>query len=117
MENVVNIQNEQLVIEPVGLIKIAALKERIVIPLTHVVGASIATGIINESKGFRMPGTAIPGYWAGTFRKNDEMTFFNIKHTSLPVVIQLKDEKYTRLVLGVDKPRELVTLINNHALS
>ena len=90
MENVVNIQNEQLVIEPVGLTKIAALKERIVIPLTHVVGASIDTGIINESKGFRMPGTAIPGYWAGTFRKNDEMTFLTLNTRAYQLLFNLK---------------------------
>lgn len=40
--------------------------------------------------------------------------FFNIKRENKPVVIQLKNEKYTRLVLGVDKPEDIVDLINNN---
>lgn len=94
MENTVELTADMLVVTPVGITKIAA-------------------GILKEKKGLRMPGTAIPGYWAGTFRKTGEETFFNIKQTSEPVVIQLKDERYTRLVIGVAQPRELVNQINN----
>ncbi|MEX0380296.1 hypothetical protein AB3K25_07290 [Leuconostoc sp. MS02] len=113
MENIINVQDNTLVVTPAGLTKIAALKEKISIPLSHIVGASIDTGILNDSKGFRSPGTAIPGYWAGTFRKDGDITFFNIKQSSLPVVIQLKDEHYNRLVIGVSEPREVVQTINN----
>jgi len=113
MENTVELTADMLVVTPVGITKIAALKEAVRVPKAHVVGASIDAGILKEKKGLRMPGTAIPGYWAGTFRKTGEETFFNIKQTSEPVVIQLKDERYTRLVIGVAQPRELVNQINN----
>lgn len=26
-------------------------------------------GILNDSKGLRAPGTSLPGYWAGSFKK------------------------------------------------
>lgn len=113
MENTISMQDNTLVVTPVGLTKIAALKEKISVPLDHVVGASIDSGILNDSKGLKMPGTAVPGYWAGTFRKDGEVTFFNIKKSSLPVVIQLRDETYNRLVIGVAEPREVVQAINN----
>ncbi|MGX7042126.1 hypothetical protein [Leuconostoc holzapfelii] len=113
MENTVELTSDQLVVTPIGMTKIAALKEAVRVPKAHVVGASIDAGILKESKGLRMPGTAIPGYWAGTFRKAGEETFFNIKQTSEPVVIQLKDARYTRIVIGVAQPRELVDQINN----
>lgn len=113
MENTVELTPDMLVVTPIGLTKIAALKETVRVPKAHVVGASIDAGILKEKKGLRMPDTAIPGYWAGTFRKAGEETLFNIKQTSTPVVIQLKASRYTRLVIGVAQPRELVDQINN----
>ena len=65
-------------------------------------------------QGFQNPGTAIPGiYYAGTFYLGGDKTFFNIKRTSKPVVIQLHDEDYDRIVIGVENPRHLVDQINN----
>lgn len=70
--------------------------------------------ILDESAGFRGPGTKLNNYWAGTFRKDGEKTFFNIKSADhKPVVVQLANENYTRLVLGVDNPEEIVDLVNN----
>ncbi|MFT8936741.1 MAG: PH domain-containing protein [Liquorilactobacillus sp.] len=114
MLNIVKIQNHKLLVAPQDINKIAALKNKIEIPMQHVLGASIDTGILNDSKGLRAPGTSLPGYWAGSFKKDGEESFFNIKRENKPVVIQLKNEKYTRLVLGVDKPEDIVDLINNN---
>ncbi|MFT8556420.1 hypothetical protein [Liquorilactobacillus hordei] len=113
MLNVVKIENHKLLVAPQGINKIAALKNKIEVPMQHVLGASIDIGILNDSKGLRAPGTSLPGYWAGSFKKDGEESFFNIKRENKPVVIQLKNEKYTRLVLGVDKPEDIVDLINN----
>ncbi|AFT82082.1 hypothetical protein FE410_06130 [Leuconostoc carnosum] len=113
MENKVEIQDGQLIVVPQGVTKLAAVKDEIIVPLDHVVGASIDTGILNDRKGLKMPGTAMPGYWAGSFHKDSEITFFNVKQSSTPIVIQLKDDKYSRLVLGTENPRNLVELINN----
>ncbi|CAH0416184.1 hypothetical protein KAR50_05580 [Periweissella fabaria] len=114
MENVVKIENQTLIVIPQGVNKLAALKDKLEFPLAQVVGASIDAGILHESKGLRAPGTALPGYWAGTFHKDGEKTFFNVKSSSQPVVIQLKNAEFARLVLGVDQPVELVRVINNH---
>ncbi|MEJ6400326.1 hypothetical protein [Nicoliella lavandulae] len=113
MENKVELTNDQLIILPQGVNKLAALKSKIVIPLRNVAGASIDTGILNESKGFKNLGTALPNYWAGSFVKDGEKTFFNIKRGNKPLVIQLKNEHYQRLVLGVDNPEHLVDAIND----
>lgn len=113
MLNIVKIENQKLLVIPQGINKIAALKNKIEVPIQHVVGASIDTGILNDSKGLRAPGASFPGYWAGSFKKSGEESFFNIKRGNKPVVIQLKNEKYTRLVLGVDNPENIVDLINN----
>ena len=62
----------------------------------------------------RVLGTSLPGYWSGSFKKDREESFFNIRRENKPVVIQLKNEKYTRLILGVDDPENVVDLINNN---
>lgn len=113
MENKIIIEEKNLIILPQGINKLASMKSSLTFPLQHVLGASIDSGILNESKGLRAPGTSIPGYWAGSFSKNGEKTFFNVKRSSKPIVIQLKNEAYDRLVLGSDQPEEIVDLINN----
>ncbi|KRL37164.1 PH domain-containing protein [Liquorilactobacillus uvarum] len=113
MENKVSLTGNKLVVVPQGINKIFAVKGRLEIPLQNIEGATIDNGILNEFRGLKAPGTSIPGFYAGTFRKNNEKTFFNIKRTSMAVVIQLRNEKYTRLVLGVEDGRKLVDEINN----
>lgn len=115
MENQVTIKNDQLIIEPKGLDKLWAVKSKLSIPLDHISGATIDEGIFKSlQQGFRNPGTAIPGiYYAGTFYLGGDKTFFNLKRTSTPVVIQLHDEDYDRIVIGVAEPRQLVDQINN----
>ncbi|KRM01481.1 hypothetical protein LG045_08220 [Limosilactobacillus gastricus] len=115
MENRVTINNQQLIIEPQGLDKVWAVKRQLSILLDHISGATIDEGIFGHLvQGFQNPGTAIPGiYYAGTFYLGGDKTFFNIKRTSKPVVIQLHDEDYDRIVIGVENPRHLVDQINN----
>lgn len=113
MENKVEISNEKLIIIPQGLDKIASFKSKIEIPITNVVGASIDFGILNENKGLRTQGTSLPSYWAGNYHKDGEKSFFNIKKDSKPIVIQLRHNEYTRLIIGADNPEIIVDEINN----
>lgn len=113
MQNKIEINDDQLVVAPQGINKLTSLQDSITVPLSHVKNATIDNEVLNEHKGFRGPGTSIPGYWAGTFTKEKEKTFFNIKKGNKPVVINLEKERFTRLVLGVDQPENIVDLINN----
>ncbi|MBZ6002754.1 hypothetical protein KII95_01680 [Leuconostoc gelidum subsp. aenigmaticum] len=114
MENKIEITNQMLIVIPQGLDKIASFKSKLEIPLQNVVGASIDMGILNENKGFRNLGTALPGYWAGSYDKNGEKSFFNIKKEAKPIVIQLRNEKFNRLILGADNAEKIVDAINNN---
>lgn len=114
MQSKLIIKDNKLVVTPLGINKITSLKQKLEIPLNNVLGASVDEGILNENKGIKAPGTELPGYyWVGDFTKDGEKSFFNIKKGNPPVVIQLKNEKYSRLILGVDNPEEIVKLINN----
>lgn len=113
MENKVTLQKNDLIISPTGFSKILSFKNSIVVPLKNVKGASVDRGIINEPKGFRELGTGLPDYLGGTFTHEGIKSFYNIKIGEIPVVIQLENEKYTRLILGVENPKKVVDDINN----
>lgn len=112
MNNKVAIVGRTLEVEPQGLDKMWSFTGKLVVPLEHVLGASEDPGILDDAKGLRAPGLHVPGKWAGTYLEHGETTFWNVTRPESPIVIQLKDEHYDRLVLGVEHPRELVDRIN-----
>lgn len=112
MDNKVTLTQTRLIVEPVGLDKVWSLKNKLEVPLHHVVGATIDPEILDSSQGLRSPGLHTPGKWAGTYTQAGEKAFINVTRPSIPVVVHLADEQYTHLILGVENPRELVDLIN-----
>ncbi len=113
--NIVTVEDGRLVVEPRGMDKVWSLTRRLEIPLAHVRGATVDPGANAEPKGIRTPGLEIPGKAAGTFLRRGERTFWNISRPRDTIVIELVEEKYQRLVLTVDGPREVVQRINNAA--
>lgn len=113
MKNKVDIQGDKLIVAPQGLHKIWALKGQITLPLSHVRGATLDNGMLLEKRGIRLGGTAIGGYYAGTFVKAGEKVFYNANLKDQVVVITLRDEDYAYMVLGVENPRKLVDEINS----
>ncbi|MGW6918595.1 hypothetical protein ACWGB8_32970 [Kitasatospora sp. NPDC054939] len=106
------VTDESLVVEIEGLDKLWAFKSRIEIPLGNVRGATLDPGIVREPKGLRMGGTHFPGLiTAGTFRSGGEWVFWDVKDPAKAVVIELADERYSRLVVEVSDPRTAVGLI------
>lgn len=108
----VEIEGDRLVVVIRGLAKLWSLRSRFVIPLAHVQGATIDGGIVRDRKGVRAPGTYIPRIiTAGTFHQDGERVFWDVRRGDRAVVIQLRDEKYARLVVEVDDPRDTVALV------
>ncbi|MFF0446689.1 hypothetical protein ACFYT4_09785 [Streptomyces sp. NPDC004609] len=108
----VSIDGDNLIVEIEGLGKLWALKSRLAIPLAHVRGATIDPGIVREPKGLRSPGTHFPGLIvAGTYRTDGGKVFWDVRDPAKAVVIELTDERYTRLVVQVADPRATVALI------
>lgn len=108
----ITFENTTLVVTVEGLDKLWALKSRLEIPLAHVRGATHDPGIIRDRKGVRAPGTHVPGViTAGTWQHEGERIFWDVRNPEKAIVIELADERYTRLVVEVDDPRAVVTLI------
>src|SRR5215471_2405961 len=106
--NNVKISSSELEVEPVGLNKILGFQGKMSFPLSCVKGATIDEGILSEGKGIKAPGANFPGKSVGTFRKEGEKVFYNITHKEIPVFDGLENEKFDRLVLGVENPKQLV---------
>jgi hypothetical protein len=63
-------------------------------------------------KGWRGPGTQIRGVIvAGTFHQQGDRVFWDVHDAAKAVVIRLADERYARLVVGVDDPAQTVAAI------
>lgn len=109
---VISVQGEDLVVEMAGMDKLWALKSRLTIPLANVRGATMDPGIVGEPKGIRAPGTHVPGViTAGTFHQDGEKVFWAVRDAQKAVVVELTDERFTRLVVEVDDPRAAVALV------
>ncbi|MFJ3670280.1 hypothetical protein ACIPSE_27880 [Streptomyces sp. NPDC090106] len=110
----VRIDGDDLVVVIEGLDKLWAFKGSLTIPLANVRGATADPGIAAEPKGIRAPGAHVPGViTAGTFHRDGEKVFWDVRDPSKAVVVELADERCTRLVVQVDDPRATVALVEN----
>jgi hypothetical protein len=95
-----------------GLDKLWSLRSQLDIPLAHVRGASFDPAIVHESKGWRGPGSNVPGViMAGTFHQHGQLIFWDVHRGDNAVVIELEHDHFERLVVEVDDPMATVQLI------
>ncbi|MEU4243166.1 hypothetical protein [Actinoplanes sp. NPDC026619] len=105
----INIDGDNLIVEIEGWDKLWALKSRLEIPLANVRGATADPGIVRGPRGIRTAGSHFPGVLtAGAFRIDGEKVFWDVHDPTKAIVIQLADERYTRLIIEVADPRETV---------
>ena len=108
----VEVVGNQLRVQIEGMDKLWSLKSRLEIPLTHVTGAEADPEAARDWKGWRGPGTQIRGVIvAGTFHHQGDRVFWDVHDAAKAVVIRPADERYARLVVGVDDPAQTVAAI------
>src|SRR5215213_4624894 len=109
----VELAEDALVVHVRGMDQLWALRSRLEIPLAHVLGVELDPDAArNWWKGLRAGGTHIPGaISAGTFYYEGDRVFWDVHDPEKTVVIQLRDERYARLVIEVDDPRATVAAI------
>lgn len=98
-----------------GSDKLWAFKSSLEIPLVHIASVradpEIARGWWH---GIRMPGTSVPGViTAGTFYQDGKRVFWDVHHPEKTIVIDLRDERFTQLVVEVADIEAAVRLIQN----
>jgi hypothetical protein len=103
-----------LEIQMKGLSILWTLKKALSFPLKNVVGATYDPNAVSLPKGIRSPGLHIPKIMtAGTYFQNGERQFWHVSSGKNTLVIRLKNEKYSQLVIEVTNPKELVSEINS----
>lgn len=95
---------DQLLVRPVGLMRLWALSTGIDCPVASI--TDIGVSDTDElTRGFRAPGTYLPGVMtAGTFRARTGNALWLVGRHRRVLVIELTGEKWRYLVLGVEDP-------------
>lgn len=96
-----------------GLHQLWALKRRLVVLRRQVVGARHDPTVTRGCwKGWRIPGTHVPGLIiAGTFYLHGARVFWDVRDASHAVVVELDGHAYDRLVIEVEDPDAVVALL------
>lgn len=107
-------EGDNVVFKVKGLHKLWAFKSQLQIPLGHIKSIRQDPEILKGWwKGFRMPGTHIPGILAaGTFLQQDKRIFWDVHHTENTLIIELEHDEYDELIIEVENPAAVLELLS-----
>jgi hypothetical protein len=109
----VELAQDALIVHVRGMDRLWALRSRLEILLAHVVSAEADPELVRGWwQGIRIGGTQVPGViTAGTFHQEGERVFWDVHDQEKTVIIRLKEERYSRLVIEVEDPSTTVAAI------
>ena len=109
----VDLTGDTLVIHAQVRDRILTFRSRLEIPLTYVVGAEVDPEIAQAQwRGFESSGLQVPEIGTvSSLYKDGGRVFWNVHHPEKNVVIQLRDEKYSQLVIEVKEPATTIATI------
>jgi hypothetical protein len=100
----------KLVLEVEGWDKLWSLKSHLSIPIEHVVRVYADSKIAEPWwQGLKIAGTHVPGVIsAGTFYHHGDWVFWDVHNPENVVVVDLRDERYAKLIIEVRDPADTV---------
>ena len=106
----ISVSEGNLIVEVEGWDKLWSLKSRLVIPIQHVIRVYADSSIAKAWwQGLRVGGTHVPGViTAGTFYHHGNWVFWDVHDTEKAVVVDLRDERYEKLIVEVADPAATV---------
>jgi hypothetical protein len=109
---VVTIEADALTVKFRGIHRFWTLRRRLDVPLGHIVDARIDPLLASGRPGWRLLGAELPGIVAaGRFISHGERAFWDVVNPDKALVIELREERYARLVLEVDEPETVVDTV------
>lgn len=113
----VSVQDNEVHFRVRGLHKLWAFKSQLQIPRSHITGARQDAEVLKGWwKGWRMPGTHIPGLLAaGTFLHEDKRIFWDVHNADKAIIIDLEHDEYNQLIIEVEDPAAVVALLTTPA--
>jgi hypothetical protein len=102
----VEITPTSLIVHIRGADQFFALKSELEVPLEHIAAVDASVPEAHQIwHGLRLGGTNLPGViTAGRFIQNGEWAFWDVHDPDKAIAIRLHDERYAKLVIGVDDP-------------
>ena len=95
-----------------GWHKIWALESKIRVTKEQIIKAYQNKEEFTFWKGFRMPGTEIPGYiTAGTFYKKGR-NFWDVMNKKKAIIVALENHYYKKLIIEVENPEVVMNELN-----
>lgn len=112
------IEDSKLKIHVKGMDKLWALRSTLEIPLAHIAGVRTDPAIADGWwKGFRFPGTNLPGViTAGTFYYHGKTIFWDVHNGEKAIILDLHDERYDELIVEVEDTNTAVRVIHDAVL-
>jgi hypothetical protein len=109
----VSVQSDRAIFEVEGIHQLWALRSRLEIPLTHITGAEIDPDQVGRWwHGWKIAGTDVPGLFAaGTFYYHGELVFWDVHDPANTVIVSLDHERYKKLIIEVDDPAAVVSVL------
>ncbi len=108
-------ENDCFVFTIKGWHKLWAFKSNITIESKNIVKAFQDAEMLKGFKGFRIPGTYIPGVIvAGNYFKHSKKTFWDVCGKKNALIIDLKNSSYDCLIIEVKNPQQDLQLLNNN---
>lgn len=99
------IVDNTLTIELTGAEKFATFSGNLSFPMSHVQSVVVDEDVVDHL-GLRAPGVHLPGIFAaGTYFHDGDREFVYWHEGEIAVVINLSNEKYDRLIVGVSGTR------------
>jgi len=102
----IEMTGDSLIVHIQGMDRLWSLKSRLEIPMANVVSAAGASAEARSwLHGIRVGGTQVPGaITAGSFHSHGELVFWDVHDPDKAIGIELRDERYARLVIEVADP-------------
>lgn len=102
----IHANGDEIEVEVQGLHRLWALRRRIAFPRGAVRSVKpLPADALRGRKGLRVPGTHVPGVIvAGTYYKDGERHFWDVRHADHAIEIELEGQRYRRLFVEVADP-------------
>jgi hypothetical protein len=99
-----------------GVHKILSFKSQLEIPLEQIKHVERDQEACKKwCKGIRAPGINIPNLiTAGTFYKDGEKIFWDVTNPDNTIIIHLKDNEFSKLIIEVSNPNEVIKQVNKY---
>ena len=113
----IHADDEHVTIEVRGLHQFWAFKRKIHVPRSAVRSVRKLPGDALKGmwKGWRVPGTHLPGVIvAGTYFKDGERHFWDVRHPESAIEIELDGQRYNRLFVEVSDPDLAIRTLEPH---